>query len=333
MEEGRVDLDSLIGGWRAALEAEQAALRAGTADHDISGGDLRRWSSRLGAERSTIAGVLGELARDRYRRPRLARLLATSLEVKKLLGLPSAVEACVFNVDGVLVPSASFHAEAWKETFNELIDRWGDRNGVPIAGFSRRVDYPALVHGKSRTGAVRDFLASRGISLPEGRPDDPPGDETVHGLANRKNEALHRHLVREGVAAFDGARLYLQLARDARLPCAVVSGSTNTQALLERAGLTPLIDGCVDGNAARAEGLRRKPAPDMLHAACRSVGARPERTAVFETTRAGVAAGRTGGFELVVAVEGEGDAAALRAEGADRVVTDLGEILESALGA
>jgi beta-phosphoglucomutase-like phosphatase (HAD superfamily) len=132
----------------------------------------------------------------------------------------------VFSVDGVLVASAAIHADAWKETFDEFIARRIARTAGSFVPFSRRVDYPKLVHGRSRMGAVREFLASRGISLPEGLPDDPPGTETVNGLANRKKTALLRCLEQHGVSAFDGARLYLELAHDAQMRCAVVSGSS-----------------------------------------------------------------------------------------------------------
>jgi HAD superfamily hydrolase (TIGR01509 family) len=259
------------------------------------------------------------------------RLVASPLEAKRLLGLPGDIEACIFNVDGVLVASAAIHADAWKEAFDEFISRRIDETGGTFASFSRRVDYRALIHGRSRIGAVREFLASRGISLPEGTPADEPGTETVHGLANRKNQSLLRRLELHGVSAYDGSRLYLALAHDARLRCGVVTGSTNAATLLERAGLAGLIDDCVDGNAAAAERLLRKPSPDMLLAACRHLGVAPERTAVFETTPDGVVAGRSGGFELVVAVDQEGNAKALRERGADLVVADLGEILEHAL--
>jgi HAD superfamily hydrolase (TIGR01509 family) len=181
--------------------------------------------------------------------------------------------------------------------------------------------------------AVRGFLASRGISLPEGRPDDPPASETVLGLANRKNLALLRLLRRQGVSMYAGARLYLQLAHDAGVRCAVVSGSTHTEALLARARLATLIEDCVDGRTMLAERLHRKPAPDMLLAACRHLNVAPDHTAVFETTPDGVRAGRAGGFGLVVAVEQDGNAEALRARGADLVVADLGEILERELAA
>lgn len=332
MSDERIDLDSLIGAWREAFMAGQAALHAADRDHDMSGPELRRRSLRLSDERAETVRALGALAGDRYARPRLVRLLASPVETKKLLGLPADVQACVFNVDGVLVASAALHAEVWKEMFNQFIGKRIEPTGIPYATFSRRVDYPTLVHGRSRPDAVRGFLASRGISVAEGLPDDPPDSDTVHGLANRKKQMLLDRLEQSGVNAFDGARLYLELAHDARLRCAVVSGSTNTRLLLQRASLDTLVDACIDGNTADSDDLRRKPAPDMLLAACRHLEVDPEHTAIFETSLDGVLAGRAGHFELVVAVEQNGNAAALRAQGADRVITDLGEILELALG-
>jgi len=331
MSNERIDLDSLIGAWREAFMAGQAALHAADRDHDMSGTELRRRSLRLSDERAATVRALGALADDHYARPRLVRLLASPVETKKLLGLPADVQACVFNVDGVLVASAALHAEVWKEMFNRFIARRIERSGVPFATFSRRIDYPTLVHGRSRPDAVRAFLASRGISLAEGLPDDPPDSETVHGLANSKKHMLLTRLERSGVNAFDGARLYLELAHDAGLHCAVVSGSTNTRFLLQRANLDTLVDGCIDGNTADSDDLRRKPAPDMYLAACRDLDVDPEHTALFETTEDGVLAGRAAHFEFVVGVDQDGHARALRAIGADRVVADLGEILEQAL--
>lgn len=333
MQDGHVDFDALIGAWRGAFESAQTALGAASRDHDLGGADLQKWSRRLAEERTATVQALAGLAGDLHAgRPGLVRLLASPREAKQLLGLPSHVDACIFNVDGVLVASAAIHAEVWKHVLDQFVFRWIDRTGGSTAAFSRRFDYPNLVHGRSRVAAVREFLASRGISLPEGRPDDPPGTDTVHGIANAKSEALRARLAEEGVSSFDGARLYLALAHDAHLSCAVVSGSTTTWRLLEGARLTTLIDECVDGNVALAEGLRRKPAPDMLLAACRLLGVEPARAAVFETTADGILAGRAAGFELVVGVAQEGRGSALRARGADLVVSDLGQILERSVG-
>ena len=326
-----LDFDALIGVWRRAFEAARAALEAGR--HDFPPAELATRSHRLAEERAATARLLDSFARERQMKQFLVRLVATSWESKRVLGVPTDAIACVFNVDGVLVPSASIHAEAWKATFDEFIARHIERTGVPFPSFSRAVDYPKLIHGRTRVASVHAFLASRGIILPDGSPDDPPGTETVGGLANRKNEALLEVFAQHGAHAFQGARLYLELVRDAEMQCAVVSGSTNTRILCERARLATLIDEYVDGNTARAERLQRKPAPDMLLAACRHLDVDPARTVVFETTADGVDAGRAGGFELVVAVDRDSAARELRAHGADLVVADLGELLERQLGA
>ncbi|HEX2303079.1 MAG TPA: HAD-IA family hydrolase [Gaiella sp.] len=326
-----LDLDSLIGAWRLAFEAARKAFVA--ARHDLPATELQVWNQRLLDERAALVTLLGAFARERHAKHLLVRLVASPWETRRLLGLPADAVACVFNVDGVLVPSAAIHAEAWRVTFDEFLARRIEPTGIPFASFSVTVDYPRLVHGRTRAESVRAFLASRGITLPEGSPDDAPGSETVGGLANRKNLALRERLAQHGVRAFEGARLYLQLARDASMRCAVVSGSTNTRTLLDRAHLTELIDDCVDGHTMRSEGLRRKPAPDMLVAACRHLGVEPRRTVVFETTTDGVDAACAAGFELVIAVNRDGAAPTLRTHGASLVVADLGELLERHLAA
>lgn len=320
-----LDFETLVGSWRRAFEAARRALEA--CRHDLPATETATRSHRLADERAATARVLDAFARERQMKQFLVRIVATSWESKRLLGVPTDAVACVFNVDGVLVPSAAIHAEAWQATFDELIARLIERTSVPFPSFSMVADYPRLIHGRSRVASVHEFLASRGITLPDGSPDDAPGTETVYGLANRKNQALLEVLAHHGAHAFQGARLYLELVRDASMRCAVVSGSTNTRILCERAHLGTLIEEYVDGNTALAEHLRRKPEPDMLLAACRHLRVDPERTVVFETTIDGVEAGRAGGFEMVVAVDRD-RAVPLRRHGADLVVADLGELLE-----
>jgi beta-phosphoglucomutase-like phosphatase (HAD superfamily) len=322
-----VDVDVLIGAWRLALEAAEDALRAGS--HDLTSAELRARSQRLADERGATVRLLDGLVRERHMKHFLVRLVASRWETKRLLGLPADTLACVFSVDGVLVASAALHAAAWKETFDWVIGRRVEQTGVPYASFSIAADYPTYIHGRGRAEAIHAFLGSRGLALPDGFHNDPPDVETANGLANRKNRALLRLLDDRGVMAFEGSRLYLELARDAQIRCAVVSGSAHAELLLSRAHLRPLVDECVDGNAVRAEGLRRKPSPDMLLAACRRLGVDPRRTVVFETTQDGVVAGRAGGFELVVAVDRAGEQPKLR--DADLVIADLGELLERQL--
>jgi HAD superfamily hydrolase (TIGR01509 family) len=324
-----LDFEALIGAWRRAFEAARFALDA--ARHELPAVEVATRARALGDERVAIAELLESFAQERQMKHFIVRLVASSWEAKSLLGLPANAAACVFNVDGVLVPSAAIHAEAWKTTFDEFTSRRIERTGVSLASFSVDVDYPTLIHGRTTTASVHEYLASRGITLPDGAPDDPPGSETVSGLANRKSRALLDVLARDGAHPFQGARLYLQLVRDAGMRCAVVSGSTHMHTLLERARLTGLIDEFVDGNTARSEQLRRKPAPDMLLSACRHLGVDPDRTVVFETTADGVDAGRAGNFEMVIAVGHSRGRPGLRTGAADLVVASLGELLERRL--
>jgi HAD superfamily hydrolase (TIGR01509 family) len=251
-----------------------------------------------------------------------------------MLGLPQGVRACIFELEGVLAGSARIHAAAWAETLDEFLSRRVEKTGerfAPYRPFDPRVDYERHIHGKPRLEGVLAFLASRGIRLPEGRPSDSAGVETVWGLATRKNEALLRRLDREGVSAFAGARVYLEGAREAGLSCAVVSASANTTTILKRAGLADVIAAQVDGVTIESQGLRGKPAPDLLLAACALLGVRAEDAATFETTLAGVEAGRDAGIGLVIAIDRRGREGMFRAHGADLVVPDLTALLDRSI--
>ncbi|HZO96004.1 MAG TPA: HAD-IA family hydrolase [Gaiellaceae bacterium] len=322
----RVGVETLRARWSSAFFAAHAALRA--AGGYLQPREAAERGRRLAAELQSTDLLLQELARDRHLAASYVHLSIAPWAARRLLGLPSDVDACVFNLDGVLVGSAALHLAAWTETFDEFISRRAERTGGHFVPFHPRTDYRAHIHGKPRLDGVRAFLASRGIRLPEGEPGDAPGAETVHGLANRKNEALQRLLRREGLSAFEGSRRYLETARDAEVRCAVVSASANTAAILDRTGLAPLIEARIDGDAIVAEGLRPRPAPDIVLAACRRLDVDPAHTAVFETTPAGVAAGRAAGFRLVVAVDRLGETQALRDASPDLVVSGLPELLD-----
>ena len=244
------------------------------------------------------------------------------------LRLPATIRACLFDLDGVLTPTAAVHARAWKEMFDTyLADRAG-RHHEPFVPFDIGHDYNLYVDGRPRNDGVRTFLTSRGITLPEGTPVDQPGLETVNGLANRKNELVLALLRQGAVEAYPGSVLLLRAVREHGLGTAVVSASRNCTAVVEGAGLTDLLDVQVDGIVAEQMGLRGKPAPDTFLAAARMLQVEPAAAAVFEDALAGVQAGRAGSFGLVVGVDRVGQATALREQGADLVVSDLSELLE-----
>lgn len=242
------------------------------------------------------------------------------------LGLPDGVRACLFDLDGVLTDTASVHRAAWKEMFDAYLRERAGRTGAPFVAFEP-ADYQTYVDGKKREDGVRSFLASRGISLPDGRPDDGLGAETVYGLGNRKNTMFHQILQRDGVVVFDGSRRYLEAARANGFGIAVVSSSANTRDVLEITGLAEFVEARVDGVTMRDEDLPGKPAPDSFLRAAQLLRVTPGEAAVFEDALAGVAAGRAGHFGVVVGVDRVGQSDALRDNGADVVVTDLAELL------
>jgi beta-phosphoglucomutase family hydrolase len=239
-----------------------------------------------------------------------------------VFGLPDDVRACLFDLDGVLTRTATVHFAAWKRTFDEFL-----RAGDPSAGEFTQEDYNRYVDGKPRADGVRDFLASRGVTLPEGSAGDPPDAATVQGVATRKNELVLRELDEHGVEVYPGSMRYLRAVKDAGLATAVVTASANGAQVIEAGGFAELVDARVDGLVIARDGLRGKPAPDSFLAGARALGVEPGRAAVFEDALAGVAAGRAGHFALVVGVDRVGQADALRSSGADVVVEDLAELL------
>jgi len=247
----------------------------------------------------------------------------SSGQFNRVLGLPDHVTTCLFDLDGVLTKTAVVHAAAWKRTFDAFLD---GREGQ--APFDEDHDYTAYVDGKPRLDGVRSFLQSRGITLPEGTKDDAPDAETVNGLGTRKNDLVNEVLEQQGVDVYDGSVRYVRAARDAGLHRAVVSSSSNTEAVLRAAGIADLFEAVVDGVVAERENLRGKPAPDTFLAGARAVGVESAQAAVYEDALAGVEAGRAGAFGCVVGVNRHDAADALREHGADIVVDDLAELLE-----
>lgn len=244
-----------------------------------------------------------------------------------MLGLPDAVTACLFDMDGVITQTATVHDAAWKEMFDDFLRSWSAAHGQPFVAFDPVRDYDQYVDGKPRLEGTASFLASRGISLPQGTESDPAGTPTIWGLSNRKNELILQVLARDGVEPYDGSIRYVTAVRAAGLRTAVVSSSANTEAILKAADVDSLFEVRVDHQVAEAANLRGKPAPDTFLEAARLLGVPAANAVVFEDALAGVAAGRAGNFGYVVGVDRVGQADQLRAHGADVVVKDLADLL------
>jgi len=231
-----------------------------------------------------------------------------------VLGLPNSIGACLFDLDGVITRTATVHAAAWKQMFDDYLR---ERDGDGFAPFTQH-DYDEYVDGKPREAGTRDFLASRGVDL---------SAADVEKLGDRKN-ALVLQKIRAGqVEVFDSSVEYLTAVRAVGWSTAIVSSSANCKDILESVGIVDLFDVRVDGVTAKEEHIAGKPAPDMFLAAAAKLGVQPAAAAVFEDALAGVQAGRAGGFGCVVGVNRADHAEALRTHGADLVVNDLAELM------
>lgn len=229
--------------------------------------------------------------------------------------------AVLFDLDGVLTPTAEVHKRAWARLFTDYLAR-----RCPDRPY-REQDYFDHIDGRPRYEGVAALLASRGIELAQGSPDDPPSFETVCGLGNQKNDEFSRLLHTDGVAPYPGSLRLLDELAACRIKTAVVSSSRNAGAVLAAAGLLSRFSVIIDGSVAADRALSGKPEPDTFLAAARDLEQKPERCAVVEDAASGVAAGCAGGFGWVIGVDRGAGEANLVASGADCVVTDLGELI------
>lgn len=239
---------------------------------------------------------------------------------------PRDFDAVLFDLDGVLTPTASIHAAAWKRMFDDFLRKRAQGSNQTFVAFDIDADYRRYVDGRPRHEGVAAFLASRDIALPEGDPDDSSGEYSIYALGNLKDTYFMRHLEESGIAPFEGAAELVRALREQGVRTAVVSSSNNCAAVLERAGLAALFDVRVDGQDLRHLGIRGKPAPDAFLEAARRLAVEAQRAAIVEDATVGIQAGRNGGCGFVIGVDRGGHSKALRAAGADAVVVSLLQI-------
>ena len=232
------------------------------------------------------------------------------------------MSAALFDLDGVLTPTAKVHEAAWAKMFNGFLER---REGPGFEPFTED-DYLEYVDGKPRYEGVQSFLESRGIDLPHGDPGDLPGDGTVCALGNAKNDMFNEVLESDGVDPYPDGVALLDALESTSVRLAVVSSSANAVAVLEAAGLKERFEFIMDGRVAKERELAGKPRPDTFLAAAAELDADAGTSVVFEDAVSGVQAGRNGSFAVVVGVDRTGSEAQLRQAGADIVVSDLRDV-------
>ena len=320
------ELDTIAMRWQLALDAADHALAAAHGPVHIPDADGRR--RELVQERLGTAKLLTQLGRLTGVEP--LPWLSPVPVTTKMLGLPAGVTACLFDLDGVLTDSGVLHAWAWGEVFDDLLLRLSETTGWHFIPFDRDADYRNYIEGRPRLEGVHTFLASRGIQLPEGRYGDPADADTACGLARRKGDAMARGLHQRGVSAVPGARRYLEATGHAGLKRAAVSASSSTLPMLELAGISTVLEEYVDADVIRTQGLKTRPAPDLMLEACRRLDVRPEDAVTLTNSAAGIAAGHAAGL-AVIGVGANSHGELLEGFGAERVVPSLRSLLDPRL--
>jgi beta-phosphoglucomutase-like phosphatase (HAD superfamily) len=314
-----LDLNGAAAHWQWALDA---AARALDADRVVlPDGEISREAHRLMEERRETAALLRAAATARGAIP-LPWLSAEPVTPRRL-GLPEGVEACVFDLDGVLTDSDALHAAAWAQALEPVLLAEAHEERTHYTPFDRVGDYHAYFDGRPRREGIRLFLAGRGLRL---------SDETVVQIARRKGELLEHGLRSRGVTALPGAQRYLQAVGLGGLRRAVVSASTTASPMLELAGLAPLIEAGVDARMMRLRNLRSRPAPDLLLAACSELDVPPEHAVSLTHSGAGAVAAQAIAMPVIGVATGL-EADRLRAYGADIVVPALESLLQRPLRA
>jgi beta-phosphoglucomutase-like phosphatase (HAD superfamily) len=323
-----LDFEAIASRWQRALDAAHRALAA--AGVSLPAAEVERRRGALARERQQTAEALGSaaLVAGVHPPPWLSPVPVTT----EMLGLPSNVEACLFDLDGVLTDSGALHVWAWGLVFDDFLLRLGEKTGWHFIPFDRDADYRSYVEGRARIEAVHAFLGSRGIRVPEGSPGDLASADTARGLARRKGETVAQALGARRVTALAGARAYLEACGRAGVRRSVISASASTLRMLEHARLANLLDDRIDADVIRLEGLRSPPAMDVPRAACRRLGVRPDEAAAFTHSPFGAAAAQAAGL-LVIGVADETLQEALLYDGADRVVPTLSALLDHRLAA
>ncbi|WP_052738961.1 trehalose-phosphatase [Pontibacter korlensis] len=230
------------------------------------------------------------------------------------------LRALIFDLDGVITQTARVHAKAWKTMFDAYLEERARRDGKPHAPLNISTDYRQYIDGMPRYDGVRNFLASREITLPEGAPADEPGIETVAGLGNLKNVYFQELLQQDGVEVYFDTVAFIREMRAEGMRTAVISASKNCKAILAAAGLEELFEVRVDGVVAAELGIKGKPSPDIFLEAAKRLQVSPQETAIFEDALAGVEAGKAGGLGLVVGIDRTNQATELQRHGADMVL-------------
>ncbi len=205
------------------------------------------------------------------------------------------IQACLFDLDGVIVDTAVYHYKAWKRLAKEL-------------GFDFTEEQNELLKGVSRVRSLEIILEIGGVTKTEAEKEE---------LATRKN-AWYVDMINQmrPDEILPGAHEFVQACRDVGIKTALGSASKNSMTILEKINMVDLFDAIIDGNKV----TQAKPDPEVFLKGADALGVAPSACVVFEDAIAGVEAALNGGMKVV----GIGSPSVLK--GADLVVSGLSEM-------
>lgn len=236
------------------------------------------------------------------------------------------LEGAVFDLDGVITKTARLHFQAWKSMFDDYLKSAQKSGGAEFKEFTHEQDYLPYVDGKPRYEGVKSFLNSRGINLPFGDINDAPDKKTICGLGNKKNAEFVQYLQAGKTEVYPSTIKLVKKLKEKGLKVGVASSSKNCADILNYAGISDLFETVVDGKVSAKLGLKGKPEGDIFVRAAQNMNIKPERSIVVEDATSGVAAGKNGGFGLVIGIGRKNNIQDLLKEGADVAVSDLEDL-------
>jgi len=184
------------------------------------------------------------------------------------------IEACLFDLDGVVVDTAKYHFIAWKALAEEL-------------GFNFTLEDNERLKGVSRMQSLGILLEIGGKQFSE---------QEKLAMAEKKN-ALYVSYIEKMTPeeTLPGVEKFLRELRNCGIKIALGSASKNAPMILERIQLAGLFDEIVDGNSIS----EAKPNPEVFLKGAEKLGILPQNCVVFEDAIAGIEAARNANMYCV----------------------------------
>lgn len=184
------------------------------------------------------------------------------------------VQACLFDLDGVIVDTAKYHYLAWRQLANQL-------------GFDLTLEQNELLKGISRMESLDIVLGIGGVQL---------GEEEKSKLAAEKN-VRYLELCKQITPddALPGVRGFLDELRADSIKVGLGSASKNARTILTNLDMLNYFDTIVDGNRV----TKGKPDPQVFLMGAEDLSVAPEHCIVFEDAVAGIQSGNAAGMVTI----------------------------------